>query len=45
MGFWTAEEHQCKNLIFLQVQIFPYELIPLLLTLILEKVLIKEMHI
>jgi hypothetical protein len=45
MGFWTAKEYTCKESTFLHAQIFSYDLNTPLLTLILEKILYKEIHI
>jgi hypothetical protein len=45
MSYWTAKEHACKYSVFLHVHISLYDLIHPLLTLILEKILIEEIHI
>jgi hypothetical protein len=45
MGFWTEYKHACKVSSFLHEHIFLYNLHHPLLILILEKVLIIEIHI
>jgi hypothetical protein len=45
MGFWTEKEYTCKESTFLHALIFSYDLSTPLLTLILEKLLYKEIHI